>query len=622
LKKNAYGKFIVVLIAAIISLFCAFSPLAPLCDCTQVADAILPQSYVDRVSDLNYDWWTGEKYINLPALKQTVAKWFKNDLYDFEYLKRNPVIVGIIDTGVNVGHDLFLGNYDENGYAAAYESLFGGDLKASPEAESGAIGKYDVLARDADGNIIKRNTDESTDDITDTNSHGTHVAGIVAILIHELNLEDYIKILPIKADNAATGKFSDTAVRAGITFAIANGADVINMSLASDNANFSIVTAEQAKQAVFVAAAGNDKSSNPYYPAAHSNVIGVMNYMNGGLQGIKLSDSSNYGSYYDLCAPGTNIYSSDNETTALYKAKNGTSMASPVVAFAAALATAKYRAIEAAVGFSKTPEEITSLVRKAYSSKIKKNNAELKVFDMLKLVEGYDHAAKVEAVDKSRLSQLFNDVKTVDFELKVYPSSDEEIGSVKWYVNDALIGSGSRFVSVTPSNEIGTTVVKAVWTLQLAKEIVLESSATISVDYFEPTKENIASVSVELVDLKDETEDTAFEIGKTYKLRLNVSDQMSEADRKRIMWYENGVFKRVEEEYSFTPLHSGEYEINVKVGGQFSKSITINVKASGGKSKTGLFIFTGVCGAIIVTVVIIVIIAVAAAQKKKKRAGE
>ena len=67
--------------------------------------------------------------------------------------------------------------------------------------------------------------------------HGTHVAGILATFIHELNLEKYIKIMPVKAayPTGSTSTFSSTAFNDGVKFALSSGADVVNMSLASDS---------------------------------------------------------------------------------------------------------------------------------------------------------------------------------------------------------------------------------------------------------------------------------------------------------------------------------------------------------------------------------------------------
>ena len=95
---------------------------------------------------------------------------------------------------------------------------------------------------------------------------------------------------------------------------------------------------ERATQsATVVAAAGNleyNSSSVSFYPAAYSGVVGVMAQ---GADGYH--DTTNYGTAYDIFAPGEGIlvstengvYRTEGECT------SGTSMASPIVSFAAAL---------------------------------------------------------------------------------------------------------------------------------------------------------------------------------------------------------------------------------------------------------------------------------------------
>ncbi len=174
-------------------------------------------------------------------------------------------------------------------------------------------------------------TDSPTSDYNG-HSHGTHVAGIaaaisdngigVAGLGHDCSLMN-VKVL----DDSGYGLFSWVAE--GIIWAADNGADVINLSLGGDLPSLAMEEAVDyawSMGVVIVAAAGNNASSSPFYPAYYANCIAVAaTDWNDAMQGW-----SNYGTWVDVAAPGRGVYSTmpDGE----YDYKSGTSMASPHVA--------------------------------------------------------------------------------------------------------------------------------------------------------------------------------------------------------------------------------------------------------------------------------------------------
>ncbi|KMY52470.1 hypothetical protein AC625_21960 [Peribacillus loiseleuriae] len=176
-------------------------------------------------------------------------------------------------------------------------------------------------------------------------SHGTHVAGIIAANkdngIGGYGIAPNVKILPI---DVFDGWFaSDYSIAEGILYAVDHGAKVINMSLGGPFPSPLIEDAVNTainKGVVIVAAAGNDGEDFVNYPAGYEGVISV-----GAVdKKSELTYYSTYGASVDLVAPGDEVYSSvyDYSKGSSFTKMSGTSMASPVVAGAAALLLSKY----------------------------------------------------------------------------------------------------------------------------------------------------------------------------------------------------------------------------------------------------------------------------------------
>ncbi len=183
---------------------------------------------------------------------------------------------------------------------------------------------------------------ESPEDDSNT-SHGTHVSGIIGM--NPNNAVGYAgvgyrtKIMILKAGNYKNS-FSFANAAKAVQYAVANGADVINMSFGSYNENSTF--AEELEMAssscLLVAAAGNNgkaSSSSTMYPAAYPYVIGVMagNTTDGCWTSSNFVDTSP--APYDILCPGESILSTTRYNS--YAEKSGTSMASPMVAGSAAV---------------------------------------------------------------------------------------------------------------------------------------------------------------------------------------------------------------------------------------------------------------------------------------------
>lgn len=194
--------------------------------------------------------------------------------------------------------------------------------------------------------------------IKPSESHGTHVAGIIAAGRNNgkgaNGVANNVKIMSIRA--VPNGDEYDKDVALAIRYAADNGAQIINTSFGkyysphSDWVRDAIVYAAS-KDVLIVNAAGNeaaDLDTKDVYP---NDAIGTGpevsdNFISVGSLDPKygsgmISSFSNYGKInVDIFAPGGEIYSTYPENT--YKSIGGTSMASPAVAGIAALIRSHY----------------------------------------------------------------------------------------------------------------------------------------------------------------------------------------------------------------------------------------------------------------------------------------
>jgi len=177
----------------------------------------------------------------------------------------------------------------------------------------------------------------------DDQGHGTHVAGTIAQstnnAIGGAGLAFHARLMPVKVLNA--DGFGTTAdVADGIRWAADHGANVINLSLGGPRNSRVLQKAIDhalSKNVVVVAAAGNSGGSVGY-PGASEGVIGV----SATGPDDKIAKFSSRGSAVDIGAPGVSvtqqtICNKGRNKCETFPAWNGTSMASPHVAGAAAL---------------------------------------------------------------------------------------------------------------------------------------------------------------------------------------------------------------------------------------------------------------------------------------------
>jgi type VII secretion-associated serine protease mycosin len=181
----------------------------------------------------------------------------------------------------------------------------------------------------------------------DDYGHGTHVAGIVAAVANNggiIGVAPAARLMPVKVlDDQGSGSIYDVAE--GIEWAADHGARVVNLSLGSvsDSATLAdVVDYAYNKGVLLVAAGGNcggasyylngcDYQNQPIYPAAYADVMAVAATDSSDAR----SSFSTQGSYIEIAAPGSSIYSTYLDGG--YATLSGTSMATPHVAGLAAL---------------------------------------------------------------------------------------------------------------------------------------------------------------------------------------------------------------------------------------------------------------------------------------------
>jgi subtilisin family serine protease len=214
----------------------------------------------------------------------------------WDQTRGSPIVVAVLDTGVDAVHPDLRGAV-----------LPGVDLTASS-----------VGANDLEG-------------------HGTAVAGIIAARANNhqgiAGICWSCSILPVKVLNdEAQGSMDELAE--GIVKAADAGARVVSMSLGGPEGSGTLdqaISYAVAKDVILVAAAGNNSSSTPFYPAANPSVLSVA----GTNEADSLYPWSDFGTWVRLAAPGCNPAPVVGGGYATFC---GTSSATPVVSGLIALA--------------------------------------------------------------------------------------------------------------------------------------------------------------------------------------------------------------------------------------------------------------------------------------------
>jgi len=242
------------------------------------------------------------------------------------------IVVADIDSGMDMEHPDLKGNLWIN--PGESDGSPGRDLDGNGYAND--VHGYDFYA--------KKGSPQ------DENGHGSHTAGTIAALkngIGVIGVAPKVRIMPLRF-LGPQGQGSTADAIEAIRYATRMGARVISASWGGGG--FSSLLAQAVADAqkagvIFVAAAGNEGKDISYQPAYPANLDGVI-AIAASTGSDQLAYFSNYGpSVVMIAAPGVNILSTYLGKG--YKSLSGTSMATPQVSGAIALALSKNKSLTA-----------------------------------------------------------------------------------------------------------------------------------------------------------------------------------------------------------------------------------------------------------------------------------
>ncbi|PKR81806.1 peptidase S8 [Brumimicrobium salinarum] len=297
------------------------------------------EGYIENVKQL--------KDQMLPMLPKMIANMMGVEEYDEKSLKKWKPEGAQQEQMKQLGLQIIAGELTEEALEEQIEQIQGMlDHHHNPD--------YDDRSLIGDDVYNMNDTDYGNNDVKGPDSeHGTHVGGIVAAVrgndLGGDGVANNVKLMSLRA--VPDGDEFDKDIALAIRYAVDNGAKVINGSFGKSHSSLPKAVHDammyaQENDVLFVHAAGNsaqDLALNDNYPAVkyefqdqpftHLLTIGASTRVHDEELAARFS---NYGKCeVDIFAPGFEIYNTWPENE--YKAIQGTSMASPMVAGTAAL---------------------------------------------------------------------------------------------------------------------------------------------------------------------------------------------------------------------------------------------------------------------------------------------
>jgi len=258
----------------------------------------------------------------------------------------SEVVIAIIDTGVDWDHPDLSANIwnnsdenctddadlDGNGYNGDCRGYDFTDINTTLYVNAGY-----TLDEGEDYNTTENNP-------MDYHGHGTHCAGIAAAVsnnsVGSTGVCWNCSIMPVRAGfkiqhptQGWVGSLETDDVVSAIYYAGNNNATIISMSFGGSHSATmqAAINASYGNGSIMLASAGNSGANSKIYPCGYDNVICVAWTSNDNSS----HSNSNYGSWVDVAAPGTNVWSTYYDDRYVYS--SGTSMSTPMVAGAVGL---------------------------------------------------------------------------------------------------------------------------------------------------------------------------------------------------------------------------------------------------------------------------------------------